>query len=389
MKNGKLLLIILILCIFLLSSLASTSVRAKNNVSAENSGTGSGKMRVQLLEKALEPHAPLTAAKAWAEAVKARNGAWQYALLSPELKKEYYDGFTEMNWVTGTSSPWIEKYQVTEGYRVDEELYRFAVEFTYTDSTKATFAAKEYITVRKYEDAWLVAQIERIEAAGEITKLSARAGASEKKIFIEDTGAQNGASKGYDKANVIIGNETRIYKGCTGQELTADDLRAGDKVEVVFTGDPRLMIYPVTAKAEIIRRMEPGDSMLVYENRQYGFAFSLPETWQGYQVVIEEWEGLDPGGKRVEAGPVLKFRHPEWMENNPRQDIPVMVFTLAQWEKMQQEKFHIGAAPVGPKELGRNDKYVFALPARYNFAFPTGYEEVEEILENNPLKPLF
>src|SRR5690606_2592793 len=94
MKNGKLLLIILILCIFLLSSLASTSVRAKNNVSAENSGTGSGKMRVQLLEKALEPHAPLTAAKAWAEAVKARNGAWQYALLSPELKKEYYDGFT-------------------------------------------------------------------------------------------------------------------------------------------------------------------------------------------------------------------------------------------------------------------------------------------------------
>jgi len=43
------------------------------------------------------------------------------------------------------------------------------------------------------------------------------------------------------------------------------------------------------------------------------------------------------------------------------------------------------AAPMGPKELARNTKCVFALPARYNYAFPAGYEEVEEILENNPL----
>ena len=42
---------------------------------------------------------------------------------------------------------------------------------------------------------------------------------------------------------------------------------------------------------------------------------------------------------------------------------------------------------MGPKELGRNSKYVFALPARYNFAFPTGFEEVEDILAGNPLQP--
>jgi hypothetical protein len=28
---------------------------------------------------------------------------------------------------------------------------------------------------------------------------------------------------------------------------------------------------------------------------------------------------------------------------------------------------------------------VFALPARYNYAFPTRYEEVEKILSSNPL----
>jgi hypothetical protein len=36
--------------------------------------------------------------------------------------------------------------------------------------------------------------------------------------------------------------------------------------------------------------------------------------------------------------------------------------------------------------LGRNNRYVFALPARYNFAFPEGYEEVEKILESKPLE---
>ena len=85
---------------------------------------------------------------------------------------------------------------------------------------------------------------------------------------------------------------------------------------------------------------------------------------------------------------MIKIRHPQGTSQNSRQDIPIMVFTQNQWDAMQQEKFHIGAAPMGPKELGRNGKYVFALPARYNYAFPAGYEEVERILEGNPLKTL-
>ena len=90
----------------------------------------------------------------------------------------------------------------------------------------------------------------------------------------------------------------------------------------------------------------------------------------------------------VETGPQINVRHPLWSEENPRQDIPIMVFTLTQWDALLDEKFHIGAAPIGPKELGRNNKYVFALPARYNFAFLPGFEEVEEILENDAFKPI-
>jgi hypothetical protein len=126
----------------------------------------------------------------------------------------------------------------------------------------------------------------------------------------------------------------------------------------------------------------------IYKNDQYGFTFALPDTWQGYTIVNGKWEGQPVGSEKIAvSGPEISIRHPQWTKENPRQDIPIMIFTLAQWQDLQQEKFHIGAAPIGPSELGRNDKYVFALPARYNFAFPTGYEEVEKILAANPLTP--
>ena len=128
---------------------------------------------------------------------------------------------------------------------------------------------------------------------------------------------------------------------------------------------------------------------VIYTYTQYGFSFSLPLSWEGYQIIESKWEGYTPGTQgdvTVEQGPVISIRHPKWTLANPRQDIPIMVFTLAQWDSLQQDKFHIGAAPIGPSELGSNTKYVFALPARYNFSFPTGYEEVEKILEGNPLK---
>lgn len=128
---------------------------------------------------------------------------------------------------------------------------------------------------------------------------------------------------------------------------------------------------------------------MLYKNSQYGFSFQLPESWRGYTIISGQWEGFatEPHSNTpAETGPLLSIRHPWWTADNPRQDIPVMVFTLSQWNSLQQQAFHIGAAPIGPKELGRNSQYVFALPARYNFAFPTGYEEVEKILENDPLQ---
>lgn len=127
-------------------------------------------------------------------------------------------------------------------------------------------------------------------------------------------------------------------------------------------------------------------SAVVYKNTQYGFNFTLPESWKDYSIVNSQWQGVDATGGTWGTGPIISIRDPKWTSETPRQDIPIMVFTLNQWNLLQQGIFHIGAAPINPSELGRNNSYVFALPARYNYAFPPGYEEVETILKGNPLQ---
>ncbi len=132
---------------------------------------------------------------------------------------------------------------------------------------------------------------------------------------------------------------------------------------------------------------EVAETSVVYRNEEYGFNFSLPESWKGYTIQNDLWKGTSlTDENKDQTGSIIYIRHPQWTKDNPRQDIPVMVLTPEQWKAVQDEKLAIGAAPIPPKKLGENSKYVFALPARYNFEFLTGYEEVEKILENNPFK---
>jgi hypothetical protein len=128
----------------------------------------------------------------------------------------------------------------------------------------------------------------------------------------------------------------------------------------------------------------------VYTNNDYGFSFALPEGWRGYTVTIDKWTGNKSGDQLGDVaftdGPVVSIHNPKWSGGTTYQDIPIMVFTILQWDDLNADKFHIGAAPMNPSELARNSTYVFALPARYNYAFPAGFEEVEQILKSNPIK---
>jgi hypothetical protein len=135
-----------------------------------------------------------------------------------------------------------------------------------------------------------------------------------------------------------------------------------------------------------------GDQVILYRNDKYGFTFKLPETWQGYSVLTQQWIGYATGGTQGDVntakGPQIIIRNPRWTSKNNWQPIPIMVFTLNQWDALQKMKFLVSAAPIPPSELGRNAHYVFALPARYNYTFTTGWQEVEKILESKPLQAL-
>jgi len=155
-------------------------------------------------------------------------------------------------------------------------------------------------------------------------------------------------------------------------------------LEIIF-----IIIVATALYFSLSSEASPKPPGIKYRNTDYGFSVALPTSWQGYSVTIDKWTGNAAGDELGEVaftdGPVVSIHNPKWTSVNSYQDIPIMVFTLDQWNLLQQEKFHIGAAPIGPSELGRNAKYVFGLPARYNYSFPPGYEEVEQILQSKPL----
>ena len=125
---------------------------------------------------------------------------------------------------------------------------------------------------------------------------------------------------------------------------------------------------------------------ITYSNTLYGFTFTLPLSWTGYTTVNNSWRGIDPNtNKTVQSGSLILIRNPLWTAAKKRQDIPIMVFTIGQWDSLIRQEYNVGAAPMPPSELGRNAQFVFALPARYNYAFPTGFEEVDKILQGKPL----
>lgn len=111
----------------------------------------------------------------------------------------------------------------------------------------------------------------------------------------------------------------------------------------------------------------------VYKNDMYGFQMTLSKDWSGYIVSTST----------IKFGNAVTLRHPLWTKENPRMDIPVLIYTVEQWDKWLKTNFdgYPTAAPIGPTERGRNDKYVFATAPRYNYSFATGFEQVEDILK--------
>ncbi|MGE5485315.1 MAG: stalk domain-containing protein [Ignavibacteriales bacterium] len=101
----------------------------ENAVRITSSGFVQGERRIHLLESALAPLTPEQAVNTWANAVKMRNGAAQFAVLSPALRSAYRGQLEEIAWVTGVSSPWVERYEVPAATKIGDDSYAYDVKF--------------------------------------------------------------------------------------------------------------------------------------------------------------------------------------------------------------------------------------------------------------------
>jgi len=118
--------------------------------------------QIYMLEKAVQASTPEQAIETWARAVKTRNGALQYAMIHPDKRKSLLKEMQERNWVTGVSSPWLERYKISKGTKQKDGSVLFSVQFDYrtSDDVNKKIAWKDIeafpVKVVKKEGNWYV-----------------------------------------------------------------------------------------------------------------------------------------------------------------------------------------------------------------------------------------
>jgi hypothetical protein len=130
------------------------------------------------------------------------------------------------------------------------------------------------------------------------------------------------------------------------------------------------------------------DLPVLYHNTRYNFTFCLPTSWQGYSVLIQQWQGetyspVRDAAAMTEHGPAIVLRNPNWKADAPCLDIPIMVFSRSQWQAEHQGKFSVGAGGI-EEEITHTSKYVFAISSRFNADDSVGaWKEASEVVEHN------
>lgn len=160
-RNGILLFISIFIVIGLLNGVAyaASSTKSDSVVTNVTPDPNSLQRQLELLQDWMAPQSAKEAVQTWAKAVKMRNGAVQFAVLSQELQEQTKGIFEEQNWVTGLSSPWVEKYSILKKSKTDKGIEAYTVEFRLATSTGYAGSVKAYLTIENLNEKWKITEI--------------------------------------------------------------------------------------------------------------------------------------------------------------------------------------------------------------------------------------
>ena len=148
------LVVIVVLLVYILLGCVST-------VGNNNDEYAMANAKVELFQRAIDEFGTLTpdeAALLWSKGVKERNGALQYAVMSDELKKVYKEHLDKNYpaWVTGFSSPWVEKYEIIESKKVSKGEYLVTMKFSLATSTGSAGKYLANLSIINEGQYWMI-----------------------------------------------------------------------------------------------------------------------------------------------------------------------------------------------------------------------------------------
>lgn len=287
--------------------------------------------RVELLEKALAPTTPQETVDRWAEGVKTRNGALQYAVFSPELKKQKYEEFESCGWITGTSSPWVENYEIIKEAQAPDGSQVYEVKF---NAMASTGPAGSYLTkaiVKQYGQHWFIDRLEEdrvlAQLEGKVADLLKEMWQQHYRLLgtsiecrsysVQDSQVEAGFATrvkhvlAYDSPSEVPWQKGRIkFLEENRDKLTPEQVRKveeqiafWEKELKEYMGEPQEanMFFKVRGELEADGNLKPETVKFYYEDPMGNYLPFIKEQWDQFKSAAElEKQGYEEMRQMVE-----------------------------------------------------------------------------------------
>lgn len=123
------------------------------------------KAQVSLFREALDKfgaNSPEQVISIWANGEKTRNGVFHYVVACNELKARFIQEWGQPEdsyWIHGTSSPWLDRYEVAYNNKLSDFEHEVKLIFYWTTSAGPTEPSETILSIIKNGDIWCVKEV--------------------------------------------------------------------------------------------------------------------------------------------------------------------------------------------------------------------------------------